>query len=87
LHQGTHNVEKITNWIRLLLIFVKNSCSGKVPDNFKSSTKPKDKYEKLFQWVINDRYLYEYYNKRLKELESCGQDMDCDCQSCSNHEH
>jgi hypothetical protein len=87
LHQGTHNVEKITNWILLLLIFVRNSCSGKVPDNFKSSTSPKEKYERLFQWVINDRYLYEYYNKRMKELGSCGQDMDCDCQSCSNHEH
>ena len=89
LHQGTHSIEKITNWIYLLILFTKNTCEGKMPGNFKSNTSPKEKFEKLFQWVINDRYLYEYYKKRMKELNSndCLDEKDCDCESCSHKEH
>eukprot|EP01080_Neovahlkampfia_damariscottae_P006690 gene6690-10855_t len=82
LHQGTHNIEKIENWVRLIVYFVHNSRVSKSPGNFKSSTTPKEKYEKLFRWVIFSRYLYSYYNKRVKELENCGEF--CEYDACGH---
>lgn len=55
LHQGTYDIEKIENWIKLLLLFVHHSCNGKSPKNFKDGTSAKRQFQKLFELVIQNR--------------------------------
>lgn len=85
LHQGTYEIEKIENWIKLLLLFVHNSSVGKNPTNFKDGTDTKRQFQKLFELVIQNRLLYEYYLKRMKELKNyCNGGDECHCKGCSN---
>jgi hypothetical protein len=83
LHQGTFEKEKIQHWIRLLLLFVKNSMDGSGSQNvFSMTTTPEAKFKNLFDVIIKDRKLFHYYSKRKEELKKNQCDHHCDCREC-----
>jgi hypothetical protein len=83
LHQGTYEKEKIQHWIRLLLLFVKNSMDGTGSQNvFSVTTTPEAKFKNLFDVIIKDRKLFHYYSKRKEELKKNQCDHQCDCKEC-----
>ena len=78
LHSATYTYEKASCWILLLMRFTEHACSTAAPDNFMDHRTPKEKFHPMFQWIIKDRYLWEYYLSRTEQVET----TPC-CSSCN----
>lgn len=64
-HSATVDLEKVESWIRLILLFVRNSINQTYRiKSFKDDTPLEIKFYKFFEWVIRDKKLYEFYLKR-----------------------
>eukprot|EP00980_Cylindrotheca_fusiformis_P016167 scaffold4805_cov136-Cylindrotheca_fusiformis.AAC.22 len=82
-HSSTMNYEKIGCWIRFCLLFCWNSARLRAPKPFKEDSSLKKKFDALFQFVIKDRALRDYYRKRMDHFQkNRGEDDDCAC--CSS---
>jgi hypothetical protein len=70
-HSATSNYEKIMAWVRFCLTLVHQSIHQPRPSALKGSAafSLKEQFELLFEQVIQDRKLQEYYSKRRMELE------------------
>eukprot|EP00980_Cylindrotheca_fusiformis_P016165 scaffold4805_cov136-Cylindrotheca_fusiformis.AAC.20 len=84
-HSSTMNYEKIGCWIRFCVLFCWNSARLRAPKPFKEDSGLKKKFDALFQFVIKDRALRDYYRKRMDHFQkNRGEDDDCACCSaCS----
>lgn len=70
-HSGTADFEKVRAWVLLLLHFVKNSAEFSNPDNFAPERPASYQRQRLFQWVIKQPLLQEFYERRVRrELQS-----------------
>jgi len=77
-HSATMNYEKVSAWIRFCIAFCMNSARLKAPTPFTDRSSLEKKFEGLFQFVIKDRALREFYRNRRDALAS-GDDDDCAC--------
>ena len=77
-HSGTMNYEKVAAWIRFCAVFCANSSKFQPPSVFKENTTFQTKFDALFQYVVKDRALREFYKQRRHKLAT-GNDDDCGC--------
>jgi hypothetical protein len=78
-HSATMKYEKVGAWIRFCVFFCWNSAKLRSPTPFREGSNVDKKFTALFQFVIKDRALRDYYSKRLEQLVSGGEDDDCAC--------
>jgi hypothetical protein len=88
-HSATCKYEKIMAWVRFCLTLVHQSIHQPRPSALKGSAafSLKEQFELLFEQVIQDRKLQEYYSKRRLELEEAhekGAAKPAPCK-CQNH--
>jgi hypothetical protein len=93
-HSGTSDIDKICNWVRLLVRFVKHSALLPAPRALADGQDPKQKFEGLFDKVIKDPYLKSFYEMRAAELQAvtsepccsgCGSSHDGGCCNVAPH--
>ena len=82
-HSATMNYEKVSSWIRFCIFFCWNSATLQSPTPFKESSSLEKKMNGLFQFVIKDRALRNFYRKRQLKLAN-GEADDCGCCSQCN---
>uniref|UniRef100_A0A7S3PQH9 Amidoligase enzyme n=1 Tax=Aplanochytrium stocchinoi TaxID=215587 RepID=A0A7S3PQH9_9STRA len=91
-HPSTYTYKKAGAWIRLLLHFVENSSKFDKPASFKENTSPQKEFDRFFQWVIKDRWLFDFYAERRKKMlrkndnETSQTHGSACCQGCSSGE-
>lgn len=79
-HSATSNPRKINSWVRFCITMVNNSARLKAPTAFSESRNLDFQFDSLFQFVVKDRALRNYYRGRREDLE--GETDDC-CQGCA----
>jgi len=67
-HSATSNVDKVKNWVRFCSAMVRNSAKFRSPSALKESTEDHEAFEMLFEFVIKDRALRNFYRERRAEL-------------------
>jgi hypothetical protein len=83
-HSASMNYEKIGAWVRFCVLFCWNSAKLRAPTPFAEGRNTERKFNALFQFVIKDRALRDFYRKRMDHLASGREDDDCACCSvCS----
>lgn len=87
-HSATINYEKVSSWVRFCVAFCNNSAKLAQPTPFNENRSLDYKFEALFQYVIKDRALRDYYQQRRESLASevaapcCNE---CGGGSCGGH--
>ena len=69
-HSATYEYPKISNWVRFLIAFVEASLENPAPDNFLDHRTAEQKLERLFEWVVKDRLLRNFYYDRANQLRA-----------------
>lgn len=67
-HSATLNYDKVSAWIRFCVAFCSNSAKLASPKPFDENRSIDFKFDALFQYVIKDRALRDYYRGRSEEL-------------------
>jgi Putative amidoligase enzyme len=80
-HSATANAKKVNNWVRFCITLVTNSAHLASPSPFREGKDIDAQFEALFQFVVKDRALREYYRGRRKDLKY---EEDSCCQNCSS---
>jgi len=78
-HSSTTNYKKVGAWVRFCAAFVKNSARLREPTPFKENRSLNFQFDALFQYVIKDRALRDFYRTRLEELNDEFSGSDCGC--------
>lgn len=81
-HSATSNSRKVNSWVRFCVTLVNNSAKLASPSEFREDRDLDYQFDALFQFVIKDRALREYYRGRREDLHG-EQESGC-CQSCSS---
>lgn len=83
-HSATASYAKLKNWVRFCMAMVHNSARLRSSSCLKDSASLDDQFEKLFYFVIKDRFLRDYYLLRRSQLNSAGESVALDtcCDSC-----
>lgn len=70
-HSATANIEKTNNWIKLILIFIRNSMdrSRKIKP-FSDDASLDEQFQKFFETFIQDKNLYEYFYLRRLHFDA-----------------
>lgn len=63
-HPTSKDKTTTTNWIRLCMAFVKNSARLRSPNALKNTTSIEDEFDLLFEYVVKDRALRNFYRER-----------------------
>ena len=85
-HSATMEYEKVGAWTRFCVLFCLNSAKLRAPKPFAENRSTKRKFEALFQFVIKDRALREFYRKRMNHLapdRSNNENENICCSSCA----
>lgn len=82
-HSATINYQKVAGWVRFCTLFVQNSAKYKAPTPFKQGRTVDFGMDALFQYVIKDRALRNFYKGRLEELAH-EEDDDACCSGCAH---
>ena len=80
-HSATANSRKVNSWVRFCITLVNNSARLAAPSAFREDRDLDFQFDALFQFVVKDRALREYYRGRREDLLG-DQESDC-CQSCA----
>jgi hypothetical protein len=80
-HSATINYQKVAAWVRFCTLLVQNSASLKAPTPFKEGRTVDFGMDALFQYVIKDRALRNFYKGRLEEL---AHEDDACCSGCAH---
>jgi len=84
-HSSTVDYLKISAWVRFCILFCYNAAKLAEPTPFKMSKKVSDKFDALFQYVVKDRALRDFYHKRQRDVSGDGNDEVCDeCAAINN---
>ena len=83
-HSATAQYDKVGAWVRFCVAFCYNSARLAAPTPFREGKSPQEKFDALFQYVIKDRALRDFYRKRRAALAQGEDDADGDgnCSSC-----
>jgi len=68
-HSATSNSRKVNSWVRFCIALVNNSAKLAPPKPLRPSRDLDFCFDALFQYVIKDRALREYYRGRRDDLE------------------
>ena len=79
-HSATSNGRKVNSWVRFCVTLVANSARLESPKPFKEGRDLNFQFEALFQFVVKDRALREYYRGRRDDV---GGEEEC-CQGCAS---
>lgn len=78
-HSATMSYEKVGAWIRFCVLFCWNSAKFRPPTPFREGSSMEKKFNALFQFVIKDRALRDFYSKRMHHFMVDADDDDCEC--------
>ena len=99
MHEGTADYERISSWVRLLVAFVEHAIdmadrgAASQPATFSGGRTSQEKLALLFEWVVKDRKLRDFYigrtgggpssssstgNKRARSTSCCHEEA-CEC--------
>ena len=67
-YSATADFVEAGNWVRLCAAMVNNSARLRSPSCFKESTQLDDQFEMLFEYVVKDRFLRDFYRKRRADF-------------------
>ncbi len=67
-HASPKDKTAMTHWIRFCSAFVRNSSRLRSPTALKSTTSLEEEFELLFEYVVKDRALRNYYRMRRNEF-------------------
>mmetsp|Transcript_26077 Transcript_26077/g.31659 ORF Transcript_26077/g.31659 Transcript_26077/m.31659 type:complete len:441 (-) Transcript_26077:1139-2461(-) len=86
-HSASFEYPKVANWVRLVIMFVDNSAKFQSPSAFLSSRSAEEKLPRMFEWVIKDRVLRDFYKERAEQLKEpccggCASDGACAANTC-----
>ena len=81
-HSATSNSRKVNSWVRLCIALVTNSARLASPSAFRKDRDLDFQFGALFQYVIKDRALREYYRNRREELD-VEEEVAC-CSGCAS---
>ena len=81
-HSATFEYNKVRAWISFCVWLVWNSARLRAPSSFSATTTLQDQFQALFQYVIKDRTLRDYYQKRV-ETHNNQEDEPC-CDECAH---
>eukprot|EP00977_Amphora_coffeiformis_P018625 scaffold6611_cov150-Amphora_coffeaeformis.AAC.6 len=82
-HSATVNYAKIAAWVRFCVAFCANSARLAPPTPFASGRSLEVQTEALFNYVIKDRALCEFFRQRQAELKNSPEENAC-CSGCAN---
>lgn len=68
-HSATANTDKVSAWVRFCMEFVTNSAKNKKPRFLPESHSVDEQFKCLFQEVIKDRMLKNFYEIRREEMK------------------
>ena len=88
-HSATMNYEKVSSWVRFCVAFVTNSAKFKAPTSFASQRPLEDQFHALFQFVIKDRALRNFYWNRFEHWSNHAGNFEDDenepcCSACAS---
>ena len=63
-HTSSKDKTTVTNWIRFCTAFVLNSARLRSPMALKSTTSIEEEFDLLFEYVVKDRAIRNYYRER-----------------------
>jgi hypothetical protein len=66
-HPTSKDKTTTTHWIRFCMAFVKNSARLRSPNALKNTTSIEDEFDLLFEYVVKDRALRNFYRERRDE--------------------
>lgn len=67
-HPSSKDKTTTTHWIRFCMAFVKNSARLRAPNPLKNTTSIEDEFELLFEYVVKDRALRNFYRSKRDEF-------------------
>ena len=67
-HPSSKDKTTITHWIRFCTAFVRNSARLRSPTALKSTTSIEEEFDLLFEYVVKDRALRNFYRERRDRL-------------------
>eukprot|EP00501_MAST-03F_sp_TOSAG23-6_P000213 GSMAST32.ASY1.ANO1.216.1 assembled CDS len=82
-HSGTSEYKKVANWIRFTIAFISNSATLRAPQSFSATSSDEKEFNALFNYVIKDRYLKDFYDRRIRHLQNSNSSNDSCCTGCS----
>jgi hypothetical protein len=68
-HESSKDKTTVTNWIRFCAAFVKNSARLRSPLSLKETTSIEEEFDLLFEYVVKDRALRNFYRDRKGSIE------------------
>lgn len=77
-HSGTFEYEKVRAWIRFCVLLCFNAARLRAPTSFSSTTGLDEQFQALFQFIIKDRALRDYYKGRMDKHDAAAEDACCD---------
>lgn len=81
-HAATMNYEKVSSWVRFCVAFVTNSAKLATPSPFASNRSVEFQFKALFEYVIKDRALRDFYLHRFEHLGEDDNEEPC-CTACA----
>ena len=63
-HPSSKDKSTTTHWIRFCMAFVKNSARLRAPNPLKNTTSIEDEFDLLFEYVVKDRAVRNFYQGR-----------------------
>lgn len=102
-HESSKDKTTVTNWIRFCAAFVRNSARLRSPLSLKETTSIEEEFDLLFEYVVKDRALRNFYRcrrdffearereRQIKDAESKEQSdemsISSDCSSSAESSH
>jgi Putative amidoligase enzyme len=83
-HSATANSRKVNSWVRFCITLVNNSAQLAAPKPFRRGRDLDFQFNALFQFVVKDRALREYYRGRREDFASGGDEDSACCQGCAD---
>mmetsp|Transcript_17313 Transcript_17313/g.25217 ORF Transcript_17313/g.25217 Transcript_17313/m.25217 type:complete len:210 (+) Transcript_17313:343-972(+) len=85
-HSATMSYEKVSAWVRFCIAFCHTSARLKAPTPFQQGRSLEKKFDALFQYVVKDRAMRNFYSKRRGNFDLLlpeeGESSSCGC--CSS---
>ncbi|KAL7485015.1 hypothetical protein ACHAW6_010613 [Cyclotella cf. meneghiniana] len=76
-HPSSKDKTTITNWIRFCMAFVNNSARLRAPMALKNTTSLEEEFDLLFEYVVKDRALRNFYKERRDDYYNCDDVFAC----------
>lgn len=69
-HPSSKDKTTVTYWIRFCVAFVKNSARLRSPLSLKETTSIEEEFDLLFEYVVKDRALREFFKEKRDSIEA-----------------